>query len=344
MIELDKRKQLILAAIVEEYITSGEPVGSRAVVDKLNMPVSSATIRNEMAALTEMNLIEQPHTSAGRIPSYLGYRYYIDRLMNKKPLTKQERHSIDEVFLTGETDVDQLLEATSNALALLTGLASVSTTPMAQSCVFCRIELVRGGRRVVILLFMTNTGRVRNRMCRLDAEPDAEDLEAFVRAVNDELADTPVEDVTLAFIQTLGAKMGGDSLLFSPVLFAVYTLASEVSGGQLILEGQANLLAHKELAQNAKTIMEFLSREDVLKKTLEQNSGGLSVIMGSEMQYSAAPQIGLVVSKYRIGGQPAGSIGIIGPARIDYSKIIPYIEYFAQSMGKLLTEYLQDEE
>jgi len=342
--ELDKRKQLILAAIVEAYIETGEPVGSKTVAERLDMAISSATIRNEMAVLTEIGLIEQPHTSAGRVPSHVGYHFYIDHLMHRKSLSAAERQKIDSLLQAAQAGLASLWNTASNALAYITNCASVTTTPSGRAKVFGRIELVDGGRKTVVLLFMTTTGGVRNKVCRLDFDPSPDTCVRFVRLVNDRLAETPIEEITPAFIQTLAALLGESALALSPVLFAIYAMAGELAGGEIILDGQTNLLSHRELAENAKIVLDFLGKSHQLK-ALVNSSGeqGLSVTIGGENDSLLLPQLGVIVAKYQAGGDILGSVGIIGPTRIDYAKMIPYIEYFAKAMGNLLSTVFVEE-
>ncbi|MDR2655820.1 MAG: heat-inducible transcriptional repressor HrcA [Oscillospiraceae bacterium] len=335
--DLDKRKQLILAAIVDEYIAHGEPVGSRAVAAKLGNAYSSATIRNEMAALTELALIEQPHTSAGRVPSYLGYRFYIEKLMNLKPLSGKERKAIESLFHSADADIEKFLEKISNYLAEITNCVSLTTTPVVPSPVFSHIELVPFTRRTFLLVYITTAGTVKNRICRLELQPGAEILERFVRAVNAELATVSVEEISPAFIQTLGSKLGELAFVFSPLLLALYQAAEESAEGQLILEGRTNLLSHREFAGDPKVVMDFLARQDILRGILMQSGGGAAIFRGSEFGDFPVP-IGIIVSKYHTDGNSEGSIGIIGPQRIDYPRLIPYIEYFAELVGRLLTD------
>lgn len=342
MIELDNRKQLILAAIVEEFIETGEPVGSRAVSNKLSISVSSATIRNEMSALSEMGLIEQPHTSAGRVPSHLGYKFYIDRLMDRKPLSKHDQQMIDTALSEAKSDYELFLETASNSLAFVTKCASITTSLKSNVSVYCKIELIPIGYRLFVLLIIGSTGEVRNKTCSVDMDISENDRHSFVNIVNAELIITPIEKITPAFIQTVSAKVGKNALYMTNILTAIYSISSDMAEGHLFLEGQTNLFEHRELAQNAKDVMEFLSKQDLLKKIASDNPYSLSVMIGTEGDSLLIPDVGLIIAKYNVGSKSVGSIGIIGPSRLDYAKMIPYIEYFANSMGKILTDIFEE--
>ncbi len=338
MNSLDIRKQKVLAAIVESYIATGEPVGSKALAEIFGMSVSSATLRNEMAALAEMGYLEQPHASAGRVPSHQGFRYYIDKLMNKKPLSEDEKHGIDAVFRNTEPNPSAILEGAGQVLAQKTGCAAISTTPTSQGGVTAHIELVFTGRRLYLLLLMTSAGIIKHRICRIEFEVSPESAAQFVRMINDRLGKIPIEDITPAFIQTLAAGTGEFALIFSPVLFALYELAKEASAGQIIVEGQNNLLLHHELLTAARELLGFLTKEDELLKLLNLENNSINVLLGKELKKNELSEIGIIITRYHIGANTGGSIGIIGPARIDYAKIIPYLEYLALSLGSLLSD------
>lgn len=336
--ELDQRKQKVLAAIVESYIATGEPVGSKTLAECFGMSVSSATLRNEMAALSEMGYLEQPHTSAGRVPSHLGFRFYIDKLMNKKPLTEDEKQSIDTLFKDAEPNPSAILEEAGQILAEKTNCAAISTTPISQGGVTARIELVITGRRLYLLLFITSAGVIKNKLVRMEFEVTPEQVARFVYLINERLLDVPIEEITPALIQTLAAGTGEFALSFSPVLFAIYELAKEVTTGQIILEGQNNLLLHQELLSAASGLLGFLSREEELLPLLSSGNSPSNVLLGRELHKNELSDIGMILTRYNIGENISGTIGVIGPARIDYAKIIPYIEYLAYSMGRLLTD------
>ncbi len=343
--ELDARKQKVLCAIIESYIETGEPVGSRTLAEHFGMSVSSATLRNEMAALSDMGYLEQPHTSAGRVPSHLGFRFYIDRLMNKKPLTEDEKQSIDELFRDAEPNPSAILEEAGQVLASKTGCAAISTTPTTLGGGTAHIELVPTGRKLYLLLFLTSAGVVKHKVCRIEFEVSSEAVSRFVRMINDRIESVAVEEITPAFIQTLAASMGEYALSFSPIIFALYELAREACSGELIVEGQNNLLLYSELVTAARDLLGFLSREDELLNLLSHGSaplalGGnsMNVLLGKELKMSELSDIGIIVTRYRFGKDAGGAIGVLGPARIDYAKIIPYIEYLALGLGRLLND------
>lgn len=334
--DLDLRKLKVLTSIVESYIKTGEPVGSKAICAMLDIPVSSATIRNDMAALAEMGLIEQPHTSAGRIPSQKGYRLYVDRLMNKKELSPHDKQMIRSFFETKAADVAGLIEHASKGLADLTGCASVSTTPTPQFAHIRRIEAVFAGRKTVVLILITSSGIIKNKVCRLDFDMDASQMEVLSNFLNEHFVGIPLENITPALIQTLAVKLSAISLTLTPILFSVYELYKEVFEGEVVLQGQSNLLPYVGTGSLAFRLMEFLSNPSEISGLLSRSKEPVSVLIGDETQTPVLSDSSVIVVKYHIGGVTDGKVGIIGPSRIDYARIIPALEYFADFVGLLL--------
>ena len=212
LVEISERKQKILAAIVEQYIETGEPVGSKGLVEKLGLALSSATIRNEMSELSALGLLEQPHTSAGRIPSHSGYRYYVDNLMNKYELNAPQRRKIEADMSTGEGDPERLLEKAGEVLADLTNCAAVSTMPKGESVLIKRIEIVPIGTRTAMIVLLTSGGIIRSRVCRLDFELSGSMIELFYNLTAAKLLGCPIRDVNTVMLQTLAASLGIEAL------------------------------------------------------------------------------------------------------------------------------------
>ena len=342
--ELGERKLKILSAIVETFVKTGEPVGSKALCEALGFSVSSATIRNEMADLVEMGLLEQPHTSAGRVPSHLGYRLYINRLMNRKELSDEEQRYIDGTLLGSADDPEKLLEETSEMLAGMTNFAAVTTTPSDDNATVRHIQFVQTGKRTGMLVLMTSTGLVKNKMFRCDYDLTPDILRIFHGILNEKFRNLPLSAITPAFIQTMAASLGEMTMLMPSVLMATLEAASEASEQELCLQGQTNLLFLPEVdAPAAKRVMEFLNRRTDFVKLLNSQSENLSVLIGRESGRPELVNSSIVVAKYRIGGKESGAIGIIGPMRMDYAKMIPSLEYLAKSVGTLLSDLLDIE-
>ena len=249
--ELSERRQRILAAIVEQFIASGEPVGSKALCNLFELSISSATIRNEMAALAELGLIEQPHTSAGRVPSHLGYRYYVDHLMSCRALGVKQRHALEESMVVHSGDPEQILEQAGELLAEITNCAAVSTTPADESAMIRKVDLLPMGGRTIMLVLVTSNGVVRSRGCRLPEPVTPELIETFYAVTEHTFLGRPVAEINLVLIKRLTPLLGDNARLMQQILIALSELAWDAAKEEILLEGQNNLLHHREFEENA---------------------------------------------------------------------------------------------
>ncbi len=341
--KLDIRKLKILTAIVETYIDTGEPVSSKILAQQLGFSVSPATIRNDMAALFEMGLLEQPHTSAGRVPSHLGYRPYVDQLMHCKPLSEEERREIDALFNVRDPDPDKLLEDAAQALADYTNCATVSTTITPKTVLVKRVEIVPAGTRTVVVLVIATNGVIKNKVCRVDFRVTGEIVEFLNQFANGRLVGRSVNDISQWYINSISVTLGDYSQLFIPVLATIYELCREINDGQFYTSGGANLLNYKELADIARDLLSAMANREQLLGVIGSKSDAVFITIGKENNQSELTDTSVVVTKYRIGEQNSGAIGVIGPVRMDYAKLIPHLEYFSQTLGKLLAETFEQE-
>jgi heat-inducible transcriptional repressor len=341
--ELSDRKQKILAAIVETYIRTGEPVGSKSLMDVLPMKVSSATIRNDMAELASLGLLEQPHTSAGRVPSHAGYRYYIDHLMGTRELDADSRRKIEAAIGDGG-DPEELLSRAGETLADLTNCAAVSTTPTGESAKIRRIEVVPVGSRTAMLVLLTSGGLLKSRICRADTAITVPLLERFYNVISTQLVGKPLADVHTTAMQTLAASLGADAFSLLPFLAGVAELARDAAQTDIRLDGQSNLLGYRELEENAYELMEFLRNGEPLNALISSNKDDVQVLIGKENKYRQLERSSLILARYSVGGEESGTLGVIGPTRLDYAKLIPSVRYLTDLVGKLLTRSARDEE
>lgn len=334
--ELSERKKKLLAAIVERYIATGEPVGSKSLVETLGLSVSSATVRNEMAELSAMGYLEQPHTSAGRIPSGLGYRYYVDHLMGRYELPQNEKRLIDAKLESAAGDTQKVLESAGNILAEMTHCAAVSTTPADEAAVVRRVELVPIGTRTAMIVMLTSSGILKSRVCRTLGEITVDMAESFYNIVNANFIGKPAAAMNIAKIQTLAVSLGEKSLLMTPLLVALADVAAMTERTELLLEGQGNLLGYKEYEQNAYELIEFLRCTETMSRIFSEQghtggeNGDLSVLIGKENLFRELQNSSMIFGKYEIAGHESGTLGLIGPTRIDYARLIPSLRYLTE--------------
>ena len=340
---LEPRKAKILAAIIEYYIETGNPVGSKMLADMLGNHVSSATIRNDMAALTAAGYLEQPHTSAGRLPTAKAFRLYIEQLMDRRPLSEKDRLSIDEMLAGAGGDPAQLLQDASRALAEATGFAAVAAKPEQNDSAIRRIDIMQMSPRSMAVVLVSASGSLRTRMCRCQRDiPSAVTL-ALSDYLSRKFLDRPLSCITVDAMQEILLELGEAGLAVAPILSTFYELAQDCAASQVMLSGQLNLLRHPDYElDSARSLIGFLSEQERLRDVLAQQNEGLQVVLGGD----SLPELtgsSLIVTHYSLGMRGQGTIGIIGPVRMNYAETIPRIEYFANAIGKLLSELFDDE-
>ena len=343
--ELGERKQKILTAIIDAYIKTGEPVGSKVLATMLDNAVSSATIRNEMAELAALGYLDQPHTSAGRVPTAAAFRLYIDKLMCRQALTQEDRQAIDGVLRQASNDPDHLFEQASQALASSTGCAAVTTLPSGNCAYIRRIEVLRVSTRSAALLLMTGSGLLRSRVCRFDRDVDNETFEVLAKALTAGFGGCALADINLPQVQCLMAALGENGLVCAPALNAFYQLVQESAEAEITLTGQLNLLRHPDYEpERARDLLGFLTQRHLLSGMLTSLPMKLCVVLGNESKRPELNGSSIVVTHYKTGSHTNGSIGIIGPLRMNYAASIPRLEYFAQAIGKILNEMISDDQ
>ena len=342
VLELSERKQHILAVIVERYIATGEPVGSKVICTQMGNAVSSATIRNDMADLVELGLLAQPHTSAGRIPSQAGYRYYVDNLMADYELDADEQERIKIWLGSFSSEPDKLLEKAGSILAELTNCVAVSSSPADSDAIIRRIELVPLSNHTAMIVLLASSGILKSAVVRSDAEINMDIAEVFYNICQTYFVSRSVSDISIPFIQTLVASLGDKVFVMSPFLCAIADLCEAVKTTDLHLKGQNNILNHTELSEEAFGLMDFIHRGTPLENMLDSHKAPLNVAIGSENIYRELKNSTTIFSKYSVGNKDSGSIGIIGPTRLDYAHLIPTIKYLAGVIGNMLTETLDE--
>lgn len=337
MIELlDERKRRILAAVVDAYIVTGEPVGSKAIASLPDIRVSPATIRNDMAVLEQLGFLEQPHTSAGRIPTYSGYRLYIDELMNARSLTDEDKKMLDECLDVDVPTADALIESASKALAELTNCAAVVKNVAPKFSVITKVEVIPTGRRMYVLLMITSSGNIRNKVCRLEFDLTNEQMDFFSRYMAENLQGVSIDELSEDIIERLVEAMGAYMVTLAPLLKGVCELAEGFRDNEIKLAGEKNLLARQDIS-SAQIAEFFEHKNEVVKDMLDDSFGDLQVMFGEDGGF-IIENSSMIVSKIKKDGKTAGSLGIIGPMRLDYAKIIPYVQYLTERITEMISD------
>lgn len=345
--ELSERKKKILSALIERYIATGEPVGSKTLLEALDLSVSSATIRNELKELDEMGFLEQPHTSAGRVPTGQGYRYYVDNLMGRYELPEGEKRLIRQKLKDASGDAQTVLETAGSILAEMTGCAAVSTTPSDEAAVVRRVELVPIGTKTAMIVMLTSSGILKSRVCKTMSEITVDMAESFYNIVNENFLGKPASTMHIAKIQTLAVSLGEKALSMTPLLVALCDLAQMTEKTEMLLEGQSNLLHYKEYDRDALILLDFLRRGEPLyhlfaNSARPENGGEPNVLIGKENCFKELQNSSMIFDSYRIGGRDSGTLGIIGPTRVDYARLIPSLQYLTKIVGNILSDSLEE--
>jgi heat-inducible transcriptional repressor len=256
-------------------------------------------------------------------------------------LTDKKRHDIEDILSGSASDPERLMEEASQALATVTGCAAVTTTPSEQGVTIRRIELLRVSTRSIALLLMTSVGVLRSRICRFDADVGTDVLGSLSAALNTAFVGQSLTAVGLPQMQGVLTSLGNNGLLCAPAITAFYELVQGSSEAEVLLTGQLNLLRHPDYElDRARSLLDFLSQRELVAAMLTAHSGGLRVLLGSESMRPELNGSSIIITRYMLGDKADGAIGIIGPLRMDYASAIPQLEYFAQTVGKLLTDLL----
>ena len=336
---LDERKLTVLRAIVEDYVSTTEPVGSKSLVDRHHFDVSPATIRNDMAVLEEQGFIAQPHTSAGRIPTDKGYRLFVDRLSSVKPLSAPERRAI-QTLLDGAIDLDDVVDRTVRLLAQLTRQVAVVQYPSLTRSTVRHVELVRigGGRLLVVLI--TNTGRVEQRIVEVGVDaPDGllGDLRARLNASASGRGLTEVPRVVSALPEGF---MPEDRPLVRAVLDGLEDSLDIDREERIVLAGTANLArSGPDFGQTIGPVLEALEEHVVLLKLLSEMSeepSGVGVLIGHETAHAGLAEASVVASGYGSQGEVVASLGVLGPTRMDYPTTMAAVRAVARYVSRIL--------
>lgn len=331
---VNSRKMKILAAVVDEYIRTGEPVGSKAISKLDNINVSAATIRNDMAVLEQLGYLEQPHTSAGRIPTFAGYRLYIDELMNPSALSDEEKCYLDNMLGDKDTPEELIIQNATTALAELTQCAVVVTNSVPKFSVISKVEVIPTGKRLYVILLITSNGSIKNKACRLEFDLNHEQLEFFTRYIEENLSGVSVEELSEEMFNNMVSALSAYMVSLSPLVKGICELSEDLKQQELTVSGSEKLLSCDEL--DKMEVVRFIEHKSGLSDLLDETFNGIQVKFGSENNF-AIGNSSLIVSKYRRGNKEAGSLGIIGPMRVNYKKIIPYIEYLTQQISCLMS-------
>ena len=337
--ELDERKQKILYAIIRTYMETGEPVGSRTISKYSDLNLSSATIRNEMSDLEEMGYIIQPHTSAGRIPSDKGYRLYVDHILESKD---QEDQEYKDLMLERTDKLEQMLQQVVKVLAGNTKYATLVSAPALKGKKLKFIQLSKVNSTQILAVIMIDGNLVRNKIIDVTEELDQETVLKLNILLNSVLNGLSIEEINLAMIQSLKQQAGIHSELIASVIDAVAEVIHSEDEVKIYTSGATNIFRYPELSDKGKaseiisTFEEKQELTDLVNQTLENSDNkGIQVYIGQESPIQAMKDCSVVTATYELGEGLQGTIGIIGPKRMDYENVLKTLKTLTEQLDEI---------
>ena len=337
--ELSERKKVILKALVEAHIEGGEPVGSKYIVQNNLLSCSSATIRNEMAELEDMGYLVQPHTSAGRVPSEMGYRFYVDSLVEQYSRTTREVVQINQLLKAKMAEIDQILETASRLASSMTKYTGIAIKPKASSASMQKFEIVSVDENNFAILMITQGGTVKTKKVKSYTAVDEKALRKLNEFINDNICGLCADMITFPIIMEMESAMGEYAYLVNPAVKAICEVMSELDGGEMRYSGINQLLKYPEYSDTAKfgELLGTLENQDeILDLVSKSDNDDINVFIGSESPVQVMNNSSLVFKPIKKNGKTVGVIGVLGPRRMNYKQVLETIEGITGSISTMI--------
>lgn len=335
---LDERKQRILQAVIQDYISSAEPVGSRTLARKYDLGVSPATIRNEMADLEMLGYLEHIHTSSGRVPSSKGYRLYVDSLLPVQPMTDAEKAMIDKWYKAKVQQLDQVFQETAKIISKLTRNVSLVLAPQISKAAFRCMQFLPLDDHRVIAVLMTDAGFVENRIMEMPAGSSFEDFQRMAKVVNGCLAGHTLGAIQNGSLKQIEAEIGDNGLYESAMTLIDKALNSQRKE-RLYLGGTTEMMEQPEFhnVDKVKELLIMLEKDQLMKDILKAHLGdGLTVTIGQENEYSGIKDCSIITATYHLDGELLGSMAVLGPTRMEYGRTMSLLNYMNNNLTEVI--------
>lgn len=336
---LNERKKKILQIIIEDYISSAEPVGSRTIARKYDLGLSPATIRNEMSDLELLGYLEQPHTSAGRIPSAQAYRFYVDALIEPGTLTDNDMALIDGWYNERRRNIDDIFQSTAKILSRMTQNVSMVLTNQQTIANFCYLKFLPLDSQHAILCIVADDGSIDTNVVDIPLGMSSEEMDYLAGKMSKLLEDRNLSDISVEILQNVHTDVVEDKLIFSSLLQAVRKMTGRRQEQKIFLGGTKQLLNQPEFrdVERVRNLLGILEEEKVLKDLLQGGEdSGLKVTIGSENKFTGIQDCSMVQATYRLNGQIVGTIAVLGPTRMEYGKVISVMDYLHKYLKTIL--------
>ncbi len=342
--ELTPRKQAVLKAVIKAYIETGEPVGSKILTSLLENAPSSATLRNEMSELCELGLLKQPHTSAGRVPTAVGYKLYVDNLMSENEISEQTAQYIDSTLKEQSLEPEGIPQFAARLLTELTGLPAISCLIMDRPPEIKQLQLLPIGRYSFMLLVLTDDGRARNRILRCSKNLSDEAHECFNKIYETHIKGKTVDTLTKGYMQSLLARSGIYALELLPIFTGVFETAADIEEKTVHLSGENALYNISGSENEARRILSLIKSRDPFISILEDIGDGAGAVFGADTEYEELLKDTIIAAKFSTADKYKGYVGVIGPTRMSYDRIMPTVKYTAKRLAEIMTEAQKDME
>lgn len=336
---LNERKKKILQIIIEDYISSAEPVGSRTIARKYDLGLSPATIRNEMSDLELLGYLEQPHTSAGRIPSAQAYRFYVDALIEPGTLTDNDMALIDGWYNERRRNIDDIFQSTAKILSRMTQNVSMVLTNQQTIANFCYLKFLPLDSQHAILCIVADDGSIDTNVVDIPLGMSSEEMDYLAGKMSKLLEDRNLSDISVEILQNVHTDVVEDKLIFSSLLQAVRKMTGRRQEQKVFLGGTKQLLNQPEFrdVERVRNLLGILEEEKVLKDLLQGGEdSGLKVTIGSENKFTGIQDCSMVQATYRLNGQIIGTMAVLGPTRMEYGKVISVMDYLHKYLKTIL--------
>lgn len=336
---LNERKIKILEAIINDYIQTAEPIGSRTIAKKYDLGISSATIRNEMSDLEELGFIVQPHTSAGRVPSDKGYRLYVDRLMPSRELSRDEANFLLNMVQDNISHIDYLMQQTAKVISHMTNYTTVVTEPKSRSLNIKHLQLVPLDSHRIVAVIITDSKSIKNQVIDVGNTPDSETLNKFSSMLN-ELLKADSDETKRDILNFIERENKDNAEFIRVVLDEIYKTFREYDDVHIYTSGVKNILAFPEFSniEKAKVIFQTLEEKEMLITLLNApgGEGNVQILIGDENKINEFKDCSIVKTNYSFGDNAIGSIGIIGPKRMDYSQSVAILNNMVKNINRVI--------
>ena len=341
---LTDRQLLILQVIVDDFIRSAQPVGSRSLSKKEDISFSSATIRNEMADLEELGYIEKTHTSSGRVPSEKGYRYYVDHLLSPQVLNQQDISIIRSIFAEKIYEYEEIIQRSAKILSELTNYTSIVLGPAVSINKLKKIQIIPLNKETAVAIFVTDTGHVENRTFSLPESMDASDLEKTVNILNERLSGVSLENLNDKIYKEVAMLLRQHIHNYDLMLHTIADSLKMPIHEKLFFGGKTNILSQPEFHDITKirTLLMMIDQEEWIYNLIRKDSAGIHVKIGTENKMTAMDNCSLITASYSVGQEKLGTIAILGPTRMEYSRVIGLLQFLSSDLTEVLTKLYQN--